>query len=69
MGRKIYIKKKCVKRYVLGISLIHKAELKRILVKYLVKTFIKGRRHQPMRLSNKDRKYLIFSSLSIGPLY
>ena len=34
----------CVKRYVLGISLIHKAKLKRMLVGYPVKTFIKGGR-------------------------
>ena len=39
MCRKIYIK-----RYVLGISLIYKAELKRMLIGYLVKTFIKGER-------------------------
>ena len=47
-GKYIYIyikKKKCVKRYVLGISFIYKAELKRILIGYLVKTFIKGKRH------------------------
>ena len=62
-------KKKCIKRYVLGISLIHKAKLKRILVKYLVKTFIKGKRRQPVRLSNKSGKYLISSSLGVGPLY
>ena len=65
----MYIKKMCVKRYVLGISLIHKAKLKRILVKYLVKTFIKGRRHQPVRLSNKSKKYLISSGLGVGLLY
>ena len=64
MGRKI-----CVKRYVLGVSLVHKAELKRILAGYLVKTFIKGGRRQPVRLSNKGKKYLISSSLDIGPLY
>ena len=62
-------KKKCVKRYVLGVSLVHKAELKRILAGYLVKTFIKGRRRQPVRLINKGRKYLIFSGLGIRPLY
>ena len=44
MGRKIYVKKICVKRYVLGISLVYKAELKKILVGYLVKTFIKSRK-------------------------
>ena len=64
MCREIYIK-----RYILGISLMYKAELERILVKYLVKTSIKGRRRQPVRLSNKDRKYLIFSSLGIKPPY
>ena len=61
-------KKKCVKRYILGISLIHKTELKRILVGYLVKTFIKGGRCQPVKLNNKGRKYLISSSLGVGPL-
>ena len=45
MGRKIYVKKMCIKRYVLGISFIYKAKLKRILTGYLVKTFIKGGRH------------------------
>ena len=64
MGRKIYIK-----RYVLGISLTHKAKLKRILVGYLVETSIKGGRHQPVRLSNKSKKYLIFSGLGVKPLY
>ena len=64
MGRKM-----CVKRYILGISLTHKAELKRILVKYPVKIFIKGGRHQPVKLSNKGKKYLIFNSLGVGPLY
>ena len=39
MGRKIYIK-----RCVLGVSLTHKAELKKTLVGYPVKTFIKGGR-------------------------
>ena len=62
-------KKKCVKRYVLGISLMYKAKLKRILIEYLVETFIKGKRHQPIRLSNKGEKYLISNSLGIGPLY
>ena len=64
MERKIYIK-----RYILGISLTHKAKLKKILVGYLVKTFIKGRRHQPIKLSNKGRKYLTSSSIGVGPLY
>ena len=59
----------CIKRYVLGISLTHKAELKRILVGYLVETSIKNRRHQPVRLSNKSKKYLMFSGLGIRPLY
>ena len=59
----------CVKRYVLGISLVYKAKLKRILTGYLVKTFIKSGRRYPIRLSNKSRKYLIFSGLSIKPLY
>ena len=69
----------CVKRYILGISLTHKAELKKILIGYLVKTSIKGGRHQPVKLSNKSKKYLMFnslggkyltsSSLGIRPLY
>ena len=59
----------CVKRYVLDINFTHKAKLKRILVGYLVKTFIKSGRHQPVRLSNKSKKYLIFNSLGIGPLH
>ena len=62
-------KKLCVKRYILGISLMHKAKLKKILAGYPVETFIKGGRHQPIKLSNKSGKYLTFSSLSIGPLY
>ena len=44
MGRKIYKKKKYIKRYVLGISLMRKTKLKKILAGYLVKTFIKGER-------------------------
>ena len=59
----------CIKRYILGISFIYKAKLKRILVGYLVETFIKSKRHQPIRLNNKDKKYLISSSLGIKPLY
>ena len=59
----------CVKRYILGVSFVYKAELKRILVEYLVKTSVKGGRHQPVRLSNKGGKYLMSSSLGIGPLY
>ena len=58
----------CVKRYILGISLAHKAKLKRILVGYLIETSIKGKRYQPIRLSNKGGKYLIFNSLGIKPL-
>ena len=61
--------KMCIERYISGISLARKAELKRILVGYLVKTFIKGGRRQPVRLSNKGGKYLIFSSLGVKPLY
>ena len=59
----------CVKRYVLGISLARKTKLKKILVEYLVETSMKSRRHQPVKLSNKGGKYLIFNSLSIKPLY
>ena len=59
----------CVERYVLGISLAYKAELKRMLIKYPVKTSVKGKRHQPVRLSNKGGKYLMFSGLGVGPLY
>ena len=62
-------KKMYIKRYILSISFIYKAKLKKILVGYLVKTSIKGRRHQPIRLSNKNRKYLIFNSLGIKLLY
>ena len=58
-----------IKRCVLGISLVYKAKLKRILVGYLVKTFIKSRRRQPIKLSNKGKKYLTSSSLGIRPLY
>ena len=58
-----------IKRYVLGVSFMHKAELKRILAGYPVETFIKGRRRQPVRLNNKGEKYLISSGLGIGPLY
>ena len=61
-------KKKCVKRCILDVSLMHKAKLKRILAEYLVKTFIKGRRRQPVKLSNKGGKYLIPSSLGVRPL-
>ena len=58
-----------IERYILGISLIYKAKLKRMLVGYLVKTSIKGRRRQPVRLSNKGGKYLTSSGLGIGLLY
>ena len=63
IGRKMYVKK-----YVLGVNLIHKAKLKKMLVGYLVKTFIKGRRHQPIKLSNKGGKYLTSNGLNIRPL-
>ena len=59
----------CIKRYILGISFVYKTKLKRILVGYLIKTFIKGGRHQPIRLSNKGGKHLIFSGLDIGLFY
>ena len=62
-------RKMCVKRYVLGISLMRKAKLKKILAGYSVKTFIKSKRRQPVRLSNKGGKYLMSSSLGIRPLY
>ena len=65
----MYVKKKCVKRCVLGISLVYKAKLKKILAGYLIETFIKGGRRQPVRLSNKGGKYLTSSSLGVGPLY
>ena len=55
----------CVERYVLGISLTYKAKLKRMLIGYLVETFIKGKRRWPVRLNNKSRKYLIFSGLGV----
>ena len=61
MCREIY-----VKRYILGISLAREAELKKILVGYLVETFIKGGRRQPIKLSNKGGKYLTSSSLGVG---
>ena len=35
----------CVKRCILGVSLTYKAKFKKILVGYLVKTFIKSGRH------------------------
>ena len=64
MGRKI-----CVERYILGISLTYKAELKRMLVGYLVEIFIKGGRRRPIRLSNKGKRHLISSGLGIRPPY
>ena len=60
IGRKIYIK-----RYILGISLIYKAKLKKMLIEYLVKTFIKNGRCWPVRLNNKSKKYLISNSLGV----
>ena len=59
----------CVKRCILGISLAREAELKKTLAGYPVKTSIKGRRRQPVRLSNKGGKYLTSSGLGIGLLY
>ena len=58
-----------IKRYILGISLTREAKLKKILVGYLVKIFIKGERHQPIKLSNKGEKYLMSSGLGVRPLY
>ena len=58
-----------IKRYILGISFARKAKLEKILVGYLVETFIKGGRRQPVRLSNKGGKYLISSGLGVGLLY
>ena len=54
-----------VKRYILGISLAHEAELERTLAGYLVKTSIKGGRRQPVRLSNKGKKDLTSSGLGV----
>ena len=59
----------CIERCILGISLIYKAKLKRILAEYLVKTSIKGGRRWPIRLSNKGGKSLTSSGLGVGPLY
>ena len=58
-----------IKRYILGISLIYKTKLRRMLIEYLVKTSIKGKKHQPVRLNNKGEKYLIFSGLGVRPLH
>ena len=59
----------CIERCVLGISLIYKAKLKRTLAGYPVGTSVRGGRRQSIKLSNKGRKYLIFSGLGIRPLY
>ena len=48
---------------------MHKAELERMLVGYLVKTSIKGGRRQPVKLNNKGKKHLMSSSLSVGLLH
>ena len=40
-----------------------------MLVGYLVKTSIKGKRRQPAKLSNKGGKYLISNSLGVKPFY
>ena len=48
---------------------MRKAKLKKILIKYLVKTSIKDGRHQPIKLSNKGGKYLTFSGLGVKPLH
>ena len=58
-----------VKRYILGVSLIHKAKWKRMLIGYLVKTSVKGERRRPIRLNNKGGKYLISSDLGVRPFY
>ena len=58
-----------IKKYILGVSLTREAEWKRMLIGYLVKTSIKGKRRQPVRLSNKGRKYLTSSGLGVRPLY
>ena len=62
MGRKI-----CIKRYILNISLTRKTKWKKILAGYLVKTSIKDGRRRPVRLSNKNGKYLTFSGLGVRP--
>ena len=58
-----------IKRCILGVSFIYKAELKKRLIGHLVKTFIKGRRSWPIKLSNKSKKRLMSSGLGIKPLY
>ena len=55
----------CVKKYILSISLTHKAELKRTLIRYPVGTSIRGRRRRPIRLNNKGEKHLISNSLAL----
>ena len=59
----------CVERYILDISLTYKTKLKRMLIEYLIKIFIKSGRCQPIKLSNKGRKYQISNGLGIRPLY
>ena len=54
-----------IKRCVLSVSLTREAKLKKILAGYLVKTFIKGGRRQPIKLSNKGGKYLTSSGLGV----
>jgi hypothetical protein len=58
-----------IERYILGVSLIYKAKLRRTLVGSLVKTSVKGGRCWPIRLSNKGRRYLISSGLGVRPPY
>jgi hypothetical protein len=48
---------------------MHKAKAERILIGCLVETFVKGRRRQPVKLNNKNRRHLMSSSLGIRPLY
>lgn len=59
--------KMCVKRCVLGVSLTHEAELKRMLEGYPVETSVKGGRRRPVRLSNKGGRHLTSSGLGVGP--
>ena len=59
----------CVERYILGISPIYKAKLRRTLAGCLVKTSVKVRRRWPIRLSNKGGRRLTTSGLGIGPPY
>ena len=40
-----------------------------MLIGYLVKTSIKGKRRRPVKLSNKSGKYLIFSGLGVRLFY